>query len=48
MISANVNLYDLTCIKKIEDYLQVANGTWFINIQSGDLNLNSNLNEVML
>jgi hypothetical protein len=33
MIFNNVNLDGLTCIKKFEVSLQVANGTWFNKIQ---------------
>jgi hypothetical protein len=32
-------------LKKIEVSLQVVNEPWFINIQRGDLKLNSNLNQ---
>jgi hypothetical protein len=30
----NVNLDGLTCMQKFEVSLQVANGTWFTNIQT--------------
>jgi hypothetical protein len=31
----NVNLDGLTCMQKFEDIIQVANRTWFNNIQIG-------------
>jgi hypothetical protein len=44
-IFMNINLYDLTCIKKFKVPLQVANMTWFNDIQRKDLNSNLNLNQ---
>jgi hypothetical protein len=40
-----VNLDGLTCIKKFEVSLQVANEPWFISIQREGLNSNSNVNQ---
>jgi hypothetical protein len=48
MIFKTVNLDGLTCIKNFEISLQVEIETWFINIQIGDLNSNSNLDQFTL
>jgi hypothetical protein len=40
-----MNLYGLTHMQIFEVSLQVSIETWFNNIQIGDLNLNSNLNQ---
>jgi hypothetical protein len=40
-----MHLDGLTHMQIFEVSLQVANGTWFNNIQKGDLKLNSNLNQ---
>jgi hypothetical protein len=45
MILKSMHLDGLTRMQIFEVSLQVANGTWFNNIQKGDLKLNSNLNQ---
>jgi hypothetical protein len=45
MVFRTMNLDGLMCIKKFKVSLEVTNRTWFNNIQKGDLNSNSNLNQ---